>query len=73
MMNERLWNQMDNLKNYFATLTRRVVPELVISNGIENKDFLEKFPLSNVESVLAFEKALEADNNVENKLVCLYR
>lgn len=69
MMNQRLWNMMNGLKDNINKLTEASVP-LGFSNEVEHKLFMSKFPFSNKEDVLECEKDLQIDNNVREKLVC---
>lgn len=72
MMNERLWNKMNSLKDDFAKLTSKLVPTLGFPNNNVDQQFMEQFPFSNEDSVLECEKILEVDSSVREKLVCSF-
>lgn len=72
LMNQRLWNMMDSLKNDLKQLIQANVPTLGMSNEFEDKIMLAKFPFSKKEDILEFEKLLQIDNNDREKLVKLY-
>lgn len=70
MMNDRLCNKIDSLKDDVKKLTSQIVPTLGFSNNTEDVSFLAQFPFSSKESVLECEKALLIDGNIKEKLVC---
>jgi len=72
LMNERLWNMMNSLKDDLKKLTKANIPTLGMYNNFEDKIFLEKFPFSKKENILEFENLLQIDNNNREKLVYFY-
>lgn len=72
LMNQRLWNMMNSLKDDIKKLTIANVSTLGMSNEFEDKIFLEKFPFSKKEDILEFEKLLQIDNNDREKLVYFF-
>lgn len=72
MMNERLWNKMNSLKDDLKKLTSEIVPTVGFSNDFEDQLFVEQFPFSTIESVVECEKILQIDGSVKEKLVCLF-
>jgi hypothetical protein len=69
MLNDRLSNKIDSLKNYVKMLTSQIVPSLGFSNDTKDVSFISKFPLSSKETVVECEKVLQIDCNIKYKLV----
>lgn len=72
-MDQKLWNMMNSLKDDIKKLTKATVPTLGMSNDLEDKIFLEKFPFSKKEDILEFEKLLQIDNIDREKLVYFFK
>lgn len=70
MMNDRLCNKIDTLKNDVKKFTSQMVPTLDFSTDTEDVSFLSQFPLSSKENVVECEKVLQIDCNIKEKLVC---
>jgi len=70
MMNDRLCNKIDTLKDDVKRITSQMVPTLSFSNNIEDVSFISQFPLSSKESVVECEKVLQIDSSIKEKLVC---
>ncbi|KAL4126554.1 hypothetical protein QTP88_010775 [Uroleucon formosanum] len=72
LMDQKLWNMMNSLKDDIKKLTKATVPTLGMSNDLEDKIFLEKFPFSKKEDILEFEKLLQIDNIDREKLKIMF-
>lgn len=60
---------MSSIKDDINKLTQASLPILGMSNEFEDKVLLDKFPFSNKEDILEFEKLLQIENNDKEKLV----
>jgi len=70
MMNDRLCNKIDTLKDDVKRFTSQMVPTFDFSNDTnEDVSFLSQFPLSSEQSVVECEKVLQIDSNIKEKLV----
>ncbi|XP_050059764.1 uncharacterized protein LOC114132292 [Aphis gossypii] len=68
MMNDRLCNKIDTLKDDVKKFTSQMVPTFDFSNDTEDVSFLSQFPLSSKENVVECEKVLQIDCNIKEKL-----
>lgn len=71
MINDRLSNKIDSLKNYVKKLTNQIIPTLGFSNDTDDVSFISQFLLSSKESVVEYEKVLHIDCNIKDKLVII--
>lgn len=72
MMNQRLCNKIDSLKNDFTKFADQIsVPTIGFTDDIEDSLFLELFPFSTKDDVLKCETILQKDNNIKQKFVSL--
>ncbi|XP_022161905.1 uncharacterized protein LOC111027787 isoform X3 [Myzus persicae] len=68
MMNKRLCNKIDSLKDDVKKFTSQMVPTLGFSNDTEDMSFISQFPLSSKEITVECEKVLQIDCNIKKKL-----